>query len=455
MEFKTINPFNGMGLETYSYYSDERIVSILKNSNTAFESWRTRFLNEKLEMVKLLSEGLISKKEEFARLMALEMGKPVKDGISEVEKCAKLCGFYIDNAEKFLTPEVVSAEYKKSFISFEPIGTVLAIMPWNFPFWQVFRFSIPSIIAGNTVVLKHSPNTTGCSLAIEKLFAEAGFPRGVFSSIIADLDQTSKVIESFYIKGVTLTGSARAGRSVASNAGAHLKKCVIELGGSDPYIVLGDADLDKASDICIASRMFNCGQTCISAKRFILLESIAENFIELMFSKMSQITFGNPLDYGTVYGPLARADIRDSLCMQIQDSIKAGAKCLLGGKIPSGAGFFYEATLLDKVTPDMRVFREETFGPVAPIIAAKNEEEAIMLANDTVFGLGAAVFTRDIEKGLHIAQYKLNSGTCVVNDLVRSDHRLPFGGIKESGFGRELSYYGMREFQNIKTIYAI
>lgn len=307
-------------------------------------------------------------------------------------------------------------------------------MPWNFPYWQVFRFAVPTLISGNTVVLKHAPNVTGCSLAIEKLSAKSGFPTGVFSSIIATVEQASKVIESPYIKGVTLTGSCHAGRAVVFKAGECLKKCVVELGGSDPYIILSDADLDKASDICLKSRMINSGQTCISAKRFIVVEKVLKDFSELMLSKMSNMKFGDPLDPDTNYGPLTRADLRDGLHRQIQKSIRAGARCLLGGKVLSGGGYFYDATLLDRVTPDMSVFREETFGPIAPIIKAKDEEEAIGLANDTVFGLGAAVFTSDIEKGLHIAQYRLNAGTCVVNDFVRSDPRFPFGGINESGF---------------------
>lgn len=454
MELKTVNPFNGNELASYLVFTDRKREDILRSAHKAFRLWKESSLNDRLSLIDKLKSSLLSEKNELAKLIALEMGKPVREGVSEVEKCAKLCDFYIQNSEKFLAPEFYQTEYRHSSVFFEPLGVIFAIMPWNFPYWQVFRFAVPTLIAGNTVALKHAPNVTGCSLAIEKLFTKAGFPTDVFSSIIATEEQASKVIESHYVKGVTLTGSCRAGRSVASKAGACLKKCVVELGGSDPYIILPDADLDKTSDICIKSRMVNSGQTCISAKRFIVVEKVLKDFTDLMLSKMSKITFGDPLDADTSYGPLARSDIRDSLHSQVQGSIRAGARCLLGSKMSSGGGYFYEATLLDKVTPDMSIFREETFGPVAPIITAKNEEEAIELANDTVFGLGAAVFTRDIEKGIYIAQHRLNAGTCVVNDFVRSDPRFPFGGINESGFGRELSYYGMREFQNSKTIYA-
>ena len=454
MEFKTVNPFNGNELASYRVFTDRKIEDVLSGSDKAFRLWKKSRLNDRLSLVANLKNSLLAEKNDLSILIALEMGKPIRDGIAEVEKCAKLCDYYIENSEKFLASEIHQTEYKSSFVCFQPMGAIFAIMPWNFPYWQLFRFAVPTLISGNTVVLKHAPNVTGCSLAIEKLFTKAGFPIGVFSSIIATEEQASKVIESPYIKGVTLTGSCRAGRAVASKAGECLKKCVVELGGSDPYIILDDADLDKASDICIKSRMVNSGQTCISAKRFIVVERVMKNFTELMLSKMSKIKFGNPLDPDTTYGPLARHDIRDSLHSQVQDSIRAGARCLLGSKMPSGGGYFYEATLLDKVTPDMSVLREETFGPVAPIITAKDEEDAIGLANDTAFGLGAAVFTRDIEKGIYIAQHRLNAGTCVVNDFVRSDPRFPFGGINESGFGRELSYYGMREFQNSKTIYA-
>lgn len=454
MIFKTINPFNGRELDEYEYFTDSKIGQVIKTASHAHTEWKESKLDERLSLVSKLRDALIARKELLSRLIALEMGKPVREGQAEVEKCAKLCSFYIENSERFLAPEIVATECKNSFVSFEPLGVIFAIMPWNFPYWQVFRFVVPALIAGNTVILKHAPNVSECSLAIEKLFNEAGFPDGVFSSIIATVEQASGVIESPLIKGVTLTGSCMAGRAVAAKTGACLKKCVVELGGSDPYIILSDADLDKASDICIKSRMINSGQTCISAKRFIVVESASKDFTDMMLSKLAKINFGNPLDPNTAYGPLARADLREALHKQILCSVRAGARCLMGGEIPEREGFFYGATLLDRVTPDMSVFMEETFGPVAPIISARDEEHAIELANNTVFGLGAAVFTKDIEKGIYIAKNKLNAGTCVVNDFVRSDPRFPFGGINESGFGRELSYYGMREFQNIKTIYT-
>ncbi|HBM17122.1 MAG TPA: succinate-semialdehyde dehydrogenase [Lentisphaeria bacterium] len=453
-EYKTINPSNGEELELYRYFSDREIDKKLELAHSAFTQWKNKKLDEKLPLMERLKWNLLSRKEELAHLIALEMGKPIREGISEVEKCANLCSFYIDNAEKFLAPEIVKTECRSSFVSFEPLGAIFAIMPWNFPYWQVFRFCIPSLLAGNTVVLKHAPNVTGCSIAIEKLFVEAAFPDGVFSSVLATVEQASKIIESPYIKGVTLTGSCRAGRAVASKAGECLKKCVIELGGSDPYIILEDADLEKASDICIKSRMFNSGQTCISAKRFIVDRKVEKQFVELLMSKLQKIKFGDPLDKQTSYGPMARADLRVALQSQVEQSKMAGARCLLGGTIPKGNGFFYMSTVLDKVTADMKAFKEETFGPVFSIISAKDEKDAVELANQTVFGLGAAVFTKNLEKGIYIAKEKLNAGTCVVNDLVRSDPRFPFGGINESGFGRELSYYGMREFQNIKTVYT-
>ena len=375
--------------------------------------------------------------------MTLEMGKPHQQALAEVEKCAWVCEYYAENAKEQLKSINIKTDAQKSYVAFEAIGIVLAVMPWNFPFWQVFRFAAPNLMAGNVALLKHASNVCGCSLAIEKVFTEAGFPEGVFQSLLISAKKVEQIIENPAVKAVTLTGSTPAGKSVAAKAGACLKKTVLELGGSDPYLILKDADLNLAVKACIAGRMLNGGQSCIAAKRWIVEETCYEEFISLALKEMKQ----------QEDSLLARHELRDELHQQVTESINKGAKCLCGGNIPENNGAYYPATLLTEVKPGMPAYNEELFGPVASVIKVKDEKEAIETANDTVFGLGAAVFTQDLNKGEEIAREKLEAGCCFVNNFVKSDPRLPFGGIKESGYGRELSAFGIQEFVNIKTVY--
>jgi succinate-semialdehyde dehydrogenase/glutarate-semialdehyde dehydrogenase len=391
---------------------------------------------------------------EFGELMTREMGKPIAGGVSEAEKCAWVCDYYAEHAEAFLADQEVEADAGRSFVTFRPIGVVLAVMPWNFPFWQVFRFAAPNLMAGNAGVLKHASNVPGCALAIENIFREAGFPEGLFGSLLIPGGRVAGVIEHPLVRAVTLTGSTPAGKAVAAKAGEVLKKTVLELGGSDPYVILEDADLDSAATTCATARLINSGQSCIAAKRFIVVEAVREAFEERFLQAMRAAKMGDPMEEDTVVGPQARDDLRDELHHQVVQSIEAGARCTLGGQIPPGPGAFYPATILTDVGPGMPAYHEELFGPVASIIPAKDEAEALRVANDTSFGLGAAVFTRDVEKGTRIAAEELEAGACFVNAFVRSDPRLPFGGVKESGYGRELSPFGILEFVNIKTVWV-
>jgi len=390
----------------------------------------------------------------YALLMAQEMGKPVKDGRAEVEKCAWVCDFYAEQAAQFLKPEVVETEASRSFVTFQPLGVVLAVMPWNFPFWQVFRFAAPALMAGNAGVLKHASNVPGCALAIATVFRQAGFPEHLFETLLIGSAQVDAVIEHPLVTAVTLTGSTPAGQAVASKAGALVKKTVLELGGSDPYIILADADIEASVRTCVSSRLINSGQSCIAAKRFIVVESIQKQVEACFVAEMQAARMGDPLDTETTLGPLARHDLRDDLHQQVQASIAKGAHCLLGGTIPEGPGAFYPPTVLTHVSKGMPAYDEELFGPVAAIITVPDEAEAIHVANDSIFGLGAAVFTQDKAKGERLAAQELEAGCCFVNTFVRSDPRLPFGGVKASGYGRELSHYGIKEFVNIKTVYV-
>jgi succinate-semialdehyde dehydrogenase/glutarate-semialdehyde dehydrogenase len=396
---------------------------------------------------------LRERKEAFATLMAEEMGKPFKQGVAEAEKSALGCDYYADQAATHLAPETTKTDASKSYVAFDPIGVVLAVMPWNFPFWQVFRFAAPALMAGNTGVLKHASNVPGCALAIEQVFVEAGFPGGVFRTLLIGSRQVKAVIDNPLVSAVTLTGSTPAGKAVAAQAGALVKKTVLELGGSDPYLVLEDADLDLAVNTCVTSRLINSGQSCVNAKRFIVAEPIADAFTARFVAAMKAKQMGDPLADGTDIGPQSRPDLRDELHTQVMDSVAKGARLLLGGEIPPGKGSFYPPTVLTDVRKGMPAYDEELFGPVAAIITARNEAEAIRMANDSIFGLGAAVFTKDAARGERVAR-ELEAGCTFVNSLVASDPRLPFGGIKESGYGRELGSYGIKEFVNIKTVYV-
>ena len=400
-----------------------------------------------------MAADLRSNSQRYAEIMTAEMGKPIKEGRAEAEKSAWACEYYAENGEKFLAPEPVETDASKSYVTFLPIGTVLAIMPWNFPFWQVFRFAAPALMAGNVGVLKHASNVTGCALAIEKIFRDASYPEGCFSSLVMGSDRVGELIDHPVVKAVTLTGSTPAGKAVAARAGNALKKTVLELGGSDPYVILEDADLDQAVTACVTGRLINTGQSCIAAKRFIVVESVAKAFEEKLLTVMKEKTMGDPTDESTDIGPMARHDLRDELHDQVKQSVEAGARCLMGGKVPEVEGAYYPVTILADVAPGMAAYEEEIFGPVASIIPVRDEAEALKTANDTPFGLGGAVFTSDIIKGEQIASEVIEAGACFVNDFVRSDPRLPFGGVKESGYGRELSRFGIREFVNVKTVY--
>ncbi len=449
---KSVNPATGKLIKVYEPYTEKGVNRIISSVDKCWQQWKKTTYLQRSQLMQNLSSLLKSKKEELAALMAVEMGKVVYEGTAEIEKCAWVCDYYAENAENFLENEVIKSDFSNSYVCYQPLGVILAVMPWNFPFWQVFRFAAPAIMAGNTVVLKHSSNVPGCALAIEDLFREAGFPDNLFRTLLIGGSQVDAVIKHNAVKGVTLTGSDAAGRSVASVAGSVLKKCVLELGGSDPYLILEDADLEYAARVCARGRLLNSGQSCIGAKRFIVVEQVFSEFLEYFAHEMNGAVFGDPRDPKTTMGPLAREDLRDELHRQVYESLKKGAEIVMGGAVPDRKGAFYPPTILENVKPGMPAYEEELFGPVASVIRVKDEKEAVKVANDTIFGLGAALFTTDINRGVKIAEKQLQAGSCFINDFVKSDPRLPFGGIKESGYGRELSWYGIREFVNIKTV---
>lgn len=451
---QVINPANGEVLKKYEEMTPAQVEQEISSANSAFLEWRKTSFSHRADLMKKAVSVLHSRSEEYAVLMAQEMGKPVKDGRGEVEKCAWVCEYYAKNAEKILSRENIETEASASFVSFQPIGLVLAVMPWNFPFWQVFRFAAPALMAGNGGILKHASNVPGSALAIESVFQEAGFPAHIFKTLLIGSRQVDAVIENSLVKAVTLTGSTPAGKAVAKKAGEMLKKTVLELGGSDPYVILADANLEEAVFACVTSRLINAGQSCIAAKRFIVEESIKDRFEKLFVEQMKTRKMGDPLDEETTIGPQARHDLRDELHEQVTASIAKGAVCLLGGEVPGDKGAFYPPTVLIDVKKGQPAYDEELFGPVASIISVKDEAEAVEVANDSIFGLGAAVFTGDKDRGERIAETELQAGCCFVNSFVKSDPRLPFGGIKESGYGRELASYGIKEFVNIKTVYV-
>ena len=454
MSIEAVNPATGETIRQYEEYTSEEVKGIIEQAHEDFLSWRRTSFAERAKLMKSVAQILRDDKEEYATLMALEMGKPIAAGRSEVEKCAWVCDYYADLAETFLQPEEISTDASKSFVMFQPLGVVLAVMPWNFPFWQLFRFAAPALMAGNAGVLKHASNVPGCALAIEQVFQKAGFPENIFRTLLVGSRQVEAIIENPLVRAVTLTGSIAAGKAVARKAGEVIKKTVLELGGSDPYLILEDADIVTTVTTCVTSRLINAGQSCIAAKRFVVVESQRRQFEELFVEQMRSQIMGDPMDENTTVGPQARHDLRDDLHRQVQESIEKGAKCLLGGEVPDGKGAYYPPTVLTEVKKGIPAYEEELFGPVAAIIPVRDEEEAIRVANDTVFGLGAAVFTEDVERGERIAATELEAGCCFVNTSVRSDPRLPFGGVKESGYGRELSNYGIKEFVNIKTVFV-
>ena len=453
-DLRSINPSNGDIVGVYPQLSAQELNQLILEVNSEFDFWRKIPIKDRCQYFKYLAEAIQMRKDEFARLMALEMGKPLSQGIVELEKCAWVCNYYADNGEKFLADQNIITDASESYVSFQPLGVILAIMPWNFPFWQVFRFVAPAMIAGNVAVLKHASNVQGCADAIEGLFIEVGIPNNTFRNLTIDSSKVDYVIENPFIKAVSLTGSTSAGKSVAQKAGSVLKKTVLELGGSDPYVVLKDADLDIAVDACISGRLLNSGQSCIAAKRYIIDINIQLEFEKKIINKMKKQKVGDPfLDKSTV-GPMVNKAAKDELAIQVSKSIDEGAKLIYESDVPnSETGCYHPIMVLSNVKPGMPAFDEELFGPVACIITAQDQSEAISLANQTAYGLGAAVFTSDIEKGKEIAKVELEAGAGFVNDFVRSDPRLPFGGVKESGYGNELSSYGILEFVNIKTVY--
>jgi len=454
MTITSINPATDQPIRDYALMDPTMVRKTVAAAHRAFSAWRQTPFATRTTLMRAAARVLRERAPELARLMTAEMGKPVKSARAEVEKCALVCDYYAEHAEEILAPELIPTEASKSFATFEPLGVILAVMPWNFPFWQVFRFAAPTLMAGNVGMLKHASNVPGCALAIEEVFKQAGFPTDVFRTLLIDSKGAKAVIRNRFVRAVTLTGSAAAGRSVASTAGKALKKSLLELGGSDPYLVLADADLELAASVCTTSRLTNSGQSCIAAKRMIVVESVQEEFERLFVARMRAAKMGDPTNEENTVGPLARRDLRDELHDQVQKSVAKGARCLLGGAVPPGAGAYYPPTVLTDVKKGMIAYQEELFGPVAAIIPVKNERAAIRTANDSVLGLGAAVFTRDVERGERIAATELEAGCCFVNDFVKSDPRLPFGGIKESGYGRELSHYGLKEFVNVKTVYV-
>ena len=451
---RSINPATGETIREYPQPDDRQVAALLQGAQRAFDEWRLTGFPERASLMRRAAARLRERQKDDAVLMAAEMGKPVAQGRGEVEKCAWVCDWFAENAERILAPEEVETEASHSFVAFAPLGVVLAVMPWNFPFWQVVRFAAPAFMAGNSGLLKHAGNVSGCALAVEAVFREAGFPEGLFRAALVDTSRVADLVAAPAVRAVTLTGSTGAGRAVAARAGEVLKKTVLELGGSDPYLVLEDADLEAAAETCVASRLINSGQSCIAAKRFIVVEKVRPRFEELFVARMKAKRMGDPMDEATEVGPLARHDLRDDLHRQVKQSVERGARLLLGGSVPPGKGAFYPPTVLTGVGKGMPAFDEELFGPVAAIVGVPDEAAAVRAANDSPFGLGAAVFTRDTARGERLAAQSLEAGSCFVNALVKSDPRLPFGGIKQSGYGRELSSFGIREFVNVKTVYV-
>lgn len=451
MPFQTVNPATEEVIAEYEYMSREEVMAIAGRTHAAFLEWRDTPLEKRAELFRGLAAALRKNLERYAETITLEMGKPIRDSRFEIEKCAAAAEVYADNAAKWSSEEVVEADGRKHRVVYQPTGAVLAIMPWNFPFWQAMRFAIPTLLAGNAAVLKHADVVTQCAFQIEEVFREAGFPEDLFRTILADHPTAGELIESRHIVGVSLTGSTRAGIAIAQTAGRALKKVVLELGGSDPFIVLDDVDVEHTAKNAILGRFMNCGQSCIASKRFIVVKSLAEEFGRAMAEKAGQLVVGDPTDEKTELGPLVQKSALDGIVEQVRDALEKGARVLTGGKRPDGKGYFFQPTVLDRVTPDMKVVAEEVFGPVAPIIVVEDEEEAIRVANNSEFGLGGSVWTRDLERGERVAR-RVESGTVFVNSITKSDARMPFGGIKTSGLGRELSWHGMREFVNVQGI---
>ena len=452
MAYQSINPANGELLASFDTWDDVTLWREVEAVGDANALWSATPLSERCDLMQRAAQQLRQDKAALAAMITREMGKLISEAEAEVEKCALGCEFYANHGIQFLQDEVIETDAGKSFACYQPIGTVLAVMPWNFPLWQVFRFAAPALVAGNTGVLKHASNVPQCALAIEEGFKKAGFPANVFRTLMISAGQVQSVIEHPVIKAVTLTGSEPAGRQVASHAGANLKKSLLELGGSDPFVVLDDADLEHTVKNAVISRFMNAGQSCIAAKRFIVVNSIADEFLQQFKTAAEALKTGDPMDTATTLAPLARSDLRDELHQQVTDSIAAGARMVTGCEAVAGPGAFYQPSILADIKPGMRAYEEEFFGPVALVIVAEDETDALRIANDSRFGLGGSVWTRDSQRGELFAR-KVQAGSVFVNGFVKSDPRLPFGGIKASGYGRELSHHGMHEFVNVKTVW--
>ncbi|HKX81755.1 MAG TPA: NAD-dependent succinate-semialdehyde dehydrogenase [Nitrososphaera sp.] len=449
-QIETINPATGKVIATYDNESPEVVSKRVKAARAAFDGWKKKELSERADLMRKLGRVMRRNREDYARVITEEMGKPVRQSLAEVEKCAWVCDYYAEHAEVFLRDELIPTEFRKSFVSFEPLGVVASIMPWNFPFWQVMRFAVPALTAGNVGVLKHSSVCLGSALKLESAFADAGFPENVFQAVIGDYRAGEALVQA-NIDAVSVTGSVNTGRRVAELASRDLKKYVLELGGSDPFIVLEDADLNQTAYMATQSRLLNTGQSCISAKRFIVVREVADKFTKLFVENTTAEILGDPLDPKTTIGPLVRDSQRQALSKQVDDAKHKGARILTGGNAVNRDGYFYEPTIISEVNHDMEVVKEEVFGPAAPIIIVENEQQAMVEANNSEFGLGASIWTNDIERGIQLAR-QVESGIVSVNEMVKSDPRLPFGGIKKSGIGRELSEFGIKEFVNIKSI---
>jgi succinate-semialdehyde dehydrogenase/glutarate-semialdehyde dehydrogenase len=452
MPIQTINPATGKIEKTYVEYSMEEVNKSIEDSHNVFLKWRDTGIVERELLMKNAASVIRSKREEYAFIITTEMGKPIKQSIAEVEKCAWVCDYFAENAGVMLRNEEVKTDASESYVEFNPLGIILAVMPWNFPFWQVFRFAAPSLMAGNVGLLKHSSNVPMCALAIEQIFHNAGFPKNVFKTLLIGSGPIKEIIKDVRVKAATLTGSEPAGRKIGEACGKELKKSVLELGGSDPFIVLDDANLDEAAKIAVTARLINNGQSCIASKRFIVAAKIYDEFKLKFINAMEKVKVGDPLDELTELGPMAREDLLYELDSQVKDSVAKGARILTGGKILPGRGFYYAPTILDNLCKGMPAYDDEIFGPVASLIKAKDDEDAIRIANDTPFGLGASLWTANMEKAKLFAT-KIDAGAIFVNGMVKSDPRLPFGGIKNSGYGRELSHYGIKEFVNIKSVW--
>ena len=448
-----MNPATEEILATFAEHTPEQVDIALEEAQTAFLSHtRTTTLEQRSELLSRVATSLRKQRTALARLATLEMGKPIVEAEAEIDKCAWTCDFYAEHARRFLTSELVESNAQKSYVAFEPLGVILAIMPWNFPYWQVFRFAAPALMAGNTVILKHAPIVPQCAFAIERLFREAGFPPGMLRALFLSNEATEQMIGDERVRAVTLTGSERAGSAVGAAAGHALKKTVLELGGSDPFIVLEDADLASAVQAAVRSRFQNTGQSCLAAKRFFVVEAVADEFLERFIAQVAQLRVGDPLDRATQIGPLARRDLRDSLHTQVQETLRMGGRLELGGEQIEKPGYFYRPTIVSSVTQAVPMFQQETFGPAAAVIHVKYAAEALALANASRYGLGSSIWTRDIDHARELASH-LQTGAVFINGMVASDPRLPFGGVKNSGYGRELSSYGIREFVNIQTVW--